>query len=312
MTAVSENIKLSQLRALIAVSERGNFSEAALHLNISQSAISHAIATLEEELGVVLLARGRHGATTTPIGEQVIARARQIMELLEGMVHEVQLQRGLQGGRLRIASFRSAATHLIPPVIARFRERFSEITITITEHDDYADVEQDLRLGRADLGFTHLPCSGELETWEILRDEYVVLLPASSHVISPKNKRGLTWEELARYPLILESDGTGCSLLVRNHLKKYGQSFHIAYEVKEDSTVVGMVAQGLGAAILPRLAAEPIPQGIRIYSLPDKLERVIGVAVLANALHVPAVYAFLDALKGVGLFAGNTSTVSVA
>lgn len=59
-------IKLSQLRALVAIADCGNFSEAALELDLSQSTISHAIATLEEELGVTLLQRGRHGARLTP------------------------------------------------------------------------------------------------------------------------------------------------------------------------------------------------------------------------------------------------------
>jgi DNA-binding transcriptional ArsR family regulator len=59
-------LKISQLRALVAVANHGNFSEAALHLELSQSAVSHAIASLEEELGVMLLSRGRHGAHLTP------------------------------------------------------------------------------------------------------------------------------------------------------------------------------------------------------------------------------------------------------
>lgn len=70
------NLKISQLRALVAVAEHGNFTSAALDLGLSQSTVSHAIATLEEELGVVLLFRGRHGAILTPIGEQVIQEAR--------------------------------------------------------------------------------------------------------------------------------------------------------------------------------------------------------------------------------------------
>jgi DNA-binding transcriptional LysR family regulator len=70
-----------------------------------------------------------------------------------------------------------------------------------------------------------------------------------------------------------------------------------ACDIQEDSTIVGMVVQGLGAAILPRLAAEPIPQELSVYSLPVPVERVIGVAVLSEALHVPAVFAFLEMLK---------------
>lgn len=79
----------------------------------------------------------------------------------------------------------------------------------------------------------------------------------------------------------------------------YGFPLKVAYAVNEDSTIVSMVVQGLGAAILPRLAAEPIPERIQVYSLPVSLERVIGVAVLANALQTPAAFAFLDTLKNV-------------
>lgn len=72
-------MKLSQLRALVAVADHNNFSEAALHLGLSQSAISHAIASLEEKLGVVLLSRGRHGAHLTSVGERVTTHARNVL-----------------------------------------------------------------------------------------------------------------------------------------------------------------------------------------------------------------------------------------
>lgn len=70
-----------------------------------------------------------------------------------------------------------------------------------------------------------------------------------------------------------------------------------ACDIQEDSTIVSMVMQGLGAAILPRLAAEPIPASLHIYPLPAPLKRVIGVATISEALHTPAVFAFLDTLK---------------
>lgn len=292
----SSRIKLSQLRALVAVAEHGNFSEAALHLELSQSAVSHAIASLEDELGVLLLSRGRHGAHPTPIGERVISHARQVLQMLEVMVKEANLEKGLHGGSVRIACFRSVATHVLPAVIARFRSHFPKIAVTIIEHWDYVGVEQALRAGRADIGFTYLPSSNEFETWEILRDEYIVLLPPS-----PKLRNAqLTWEQLAAYPLILPSANDTCYVRLRNHLLASGFPLKVAYEVNEDSTVVSMVVQGLGATIIPRLAAEPIPAGIQVYSLPVPSERVIGVAVLANALQTPAVFAFLDTLRGGG------------
>ena len=292
----NSQIKISQLRALLAVAEYGNFSEAALRLDLSQSAVSHAIASLEDELGILLFSRSRQGAAPTPVGEQAIEYARQILQLLEEMVAAAKSEKSLQSGSVRVACMRSAATHILPSAIAQFRRRSPGIAIDILEHFDHLDVEKALREGQADVGFTHLPTSAEFETWEILRDEYVALLPPTANL----NQSQCTWEELFAYPLILPSANNACFATIRNHLLSVGVRINnVAYQVNEDSTSVSMVLQGLGAAILPRLAAEPIPAAVRVSSLPVPLERVIGVAVLANALLTPAVFSFLDVLRGV-------------
>lgn len=298
---MGDNIKLSQLRILVAVAEQGSFSEAALQCGMSQSAVSHAIASLEEELGVTLVFRGRHGAVLTPVGQQVVHHAEQVLGLVDAIRHEAHLHRGLQGGMVRLASFRSAATHIIPSVIARFRQRFPDITVSVTEHDDYSQVEQELRAGRAEIGLTQHSPTPEFESWELMRDEYVALLPPAPHR-DPGQRDHLSWEDLRKYPLIGVVDGSQCNLKISQHLHQCGYPTHMAYEVKQDSTAVGMVAQGLGVAIMPKLAAEPVLPGIRVCSLPTPLERVIGVAILKEALLSPAVYMFLDALLGRGSF----------
>ena len=153
------HLKLSQLYVLIAVADCSSFSEAALQLQMSQSAISYAIASLEEELGVVLFSRGRYGANLTPVGEQVVDRARQVMYLLQDMVRQANLAKGLHGGQVRISAFRSAATQILPEVIAQFCRQHPAIAIGIAEYDDRPDVEAALRKGRADIGITYLPTS---------------------------------------------------------------------------------------------------------------------------------------------------------
>ncbi|WP_017326571.1 LysR family transcriptional regulator [Synechococcus sp. PCC 7336] len=286
-------VKLSQLRALVAVADCHNFSEAALQLEVSQSAISHAIATLESELGVQLLSRGRRGAQLTPAGEQITDRARDILQQVDNLVRDADLHKGLQGGQVRIATFRSVATHVLPEVMALFQQQFPDISVAIAEHNDFPHVEQALHDGSAEVGFTYLPAAKEFDTWEILRDEYVVLLPPQPRLISPK----LTWEQLAQYPLILPPETDSCSFIVRAHFEAHQQPCQPVYRFREDTTTVQMVDRGLGAAILPRLAADPIPPSIQICSLPVKLERIVGAAVLADALQTPAVFAFLDTLR---------------
>lgn len=191
-------MKLSQIQALVAVAEYGKFSDAALELDLSQPAISHAIATLEEELGVLLFARGRHGAVLTSAGERILHHARQILEHLDAIDKEANLHKGLHGGQVRIASFRSVATYLLPQAIAKFQRQYPEVAVTLIECQSYVDVEQCLREGKVDIGITYLPASDEFESWEILRDEYIALLPSTAKIKSDR----LAWEDIATYPRV--------------------------------------------------------------------------------------------------------------
>lgn len=286
-------LKFSQLRILVAVADAGSFSEAALTLQMSQSAVSYAIATLEEELGVVLLSRGRYGSQLTPVGEQTVDRARQMLQLMEDIVKQANLTKGLDGGHLRISTFRSPGTHILPDVLAEYCRRYPAIAIDIREYDDRTEVEDDLRKGRSDIGITYLPVGSEFKVWELMRDEFVVLFPPGFELAGQR----LEWTELMPYPLIMAPVGDGCDAMVYAHCVNYGITLHATYQIRSDATIVNMVAKGLGAAISPRLAAEPIPQGVRVYSLPVPLYRVISVAVLADALSPPAAFAFLELLK---------------
>ncbi|MBI4782769.1 MAG: LysR family transcriptional regulator [Oscillatoriophycideae cyanobacterium NC_groundwater_1537_Pr4_S-0.65um_50_18] len=291
-----ESIKLHQLRSLIAAAKCGNFSEAGLQLNVSQSAVSHAIAALETELGVVLFARGRHGATLTPVGERIVTHAQDILRSLDNVGKEAIASRGLQGGQVRIAGFRSAATHLLPKVMMQFQKDFPAITVILRDFKDCDQIEAALRAGQIDLGLTLLPTSSEFETWELLRDEYMVLLPPDWEIANDP----LTWEQLAAHPLILPIATDSCRTIIDAYYVKFGRSISSTYEVREDSTILGMVEQGLGLTIMARLAAEPLPPRIQIRRLPEPLERVIGIVALTDAMHPPAVYAFLNQLKQIG------------
>jgi DNA-binding transcriptional LysR family regulator len=289
-------MNIFQLEVLAAIVESGSFSDAALKLEISQSAVSRAIASLEAELGIPLLTRGRLGAKPTDIGQRVVHHAHKMLDIKEQIDYEVNLEKGLYNSRLRIASFRSAATHLLPANIAEFCQKFPRVEVSLAELDP-AGVEQALREGQADMGLVPLPRSEEFTTWEIARDEYVVLLPTTVEPLPDP----LTWEALSAYSFILYNYAE-CTSAVRDHWAKWGQSLKVAYGVKEDSTIVSMVAQGLGAAILPRLAAMPIPPGVHVRSLPMPLERIIGAAILANTPPSPAVAMFLDLLRRQGPF----------
>lgn len=289
----SDPLKLSQLRALVAVANLGNFSEAALQLGISQSAISHAIAALEEELGVILVARGRHGATLLPVGERVLHHAQAILHSIEAIRVEANLAKGLEDGTLRIASFRSVATHVLPTVIAELHDRFPGIHVEILEHQDYDGVERSLLKGDVEVGFTYLPAPPEFEVFDILHDEFIALVPPQVTVPAA----GLSWPDFQGLSLIMSPVGDSCGSLVERHFAKHGYHLTPAYRMREDSTMISMVQRGLGATIMPRLAAEPIPADIQVFALPEPLMRTIGVAIVADRLQPPPVFALLDILR---------------
>ncbi len=288
-------MKISQLQAFVAVADHGNFSAAALQLGLSQSSVSHAIATLEQELGVVLFLRGRHGAVLTPEGEQVIAESRQVLTLLDTITHKASLCQKLQSGQVRIATVRSIASHVLPAVIEQFQRQFPTISAVITDYDLYSEVEQALYDGRAEVGFTILPAPSDFETRELLRDEFVALLPPGTL----GEQEALSWAVLTQLPLIINRRSPLHNRAVYDHLAQLGHTLTVSREVREDSTVLGLVKQGLGASIMARLAAEPIPDGIQVRSLPVPAERIIGVAIAANSILPRSVFAFLDVVNQV-------------
>ncbi|MEO0539454.1 MAG: LysR family transcriptional regulator [Cyanobacteria bacterium P01_A01_bin.105] len=288
-------LKPSHLKILCAVADYGSFSEAALQLHMSQSAVSYAIATLEGELGIVLFSRGRHGATLSPIGDKIVERARQILGLMDDIADQANRAKGLGGGSLRISAFRSAATHILPEVIAQFCQRYPKIAISIAEYDDRPAVELDLQQGKADVGIVYRPTSPDLDVRELQRDEFVVLMPPTFELTGD----AFTWSMVQSYPLIMAPEGDSCDAMVYDHCAQQGVTLKATYRIRSDATIVNMVAKGLGAAITPKLAAEPIPRNVQVYSLPVPLYRHICFATLNDALLSPAAYAFLDLLKAV-------------
>lgn len=288
-------LKLSQLRALLAVAESGNFSEAALQLNVTQSTISHAIASLESELGVVLFHRGRHGAQLTPVGDLIRADAQQVKLLLENMLNAADLEKGLKGGTVRIAAFRSIVTHVIAEAIARLHERHPSIQIALMEVDELYQLKQALIQGRVDMCVAEMLTGPEFETIHILNDEYIALVPPQYGLRDAQ----LTLQDLHQYPLICSSYDS-CSFRVRDQLRKLDETLQLTYRIRHDSSITSMVQQGLGIALIAELAARPIPDGVRVCRLPFSASRLIGASLLKDALHSPAVYAFLDALRETG------------
>ena len=293
-------IKLFQLRAFVAVADSGSFGKAALQLEMTQSAISYAIGGLEEELGVVLFSRGRKGATLTTVGLEMVNNAKYILQNLDQLVQVADRARGLETGRVRVAAIRSLATHWLPQVIAVFKQHHPKITVSITRCVNHGRVQDMLEAGVADVGLIDLYHPKGLDIYDLFADEYLAFLPPDAQV----NVQTPNWDQFRPYPLILPVPQDNSYSLLREYLSQLPVKLEVAYELNEDSTIVSMVAQGLGMTILPYLAAIPIPASVITCPLPQPLQRPLGAVVVTEGFHSPAVYAFLETLRKVPAPAG--------
>lgn len=295
----SAKLKLSQLRAFAAVAQCGSFGRAALELGVTQSSVSHAIASLEEILGVELLFRGRLGATLTPTGEAVLQDIHVILARVDVVVQTAQRARGLGTGQVRIASIRSLATHWLPPLLAAFCQRYPQLNVTVTKCFDYHSVHQALSDRRADIGLMDVYDRAGLTVCAICEDDYVALLPPSpQHPPEALGyERPLSWEEMSQYDLIMPAANDGGYTALRQYIQTAEIPLTVAYEINEDAMIVSLVAQGLGMAILPRYAALPIPKTVRVFHLPQPLTRTLAAVTLSDVMHSPAVFAFLQQVE---------------
>ncbi|MDZ7704194.1 MAG: LysR family transcriptional regulator [Trueperaceae bacterium] len=284
-------MRLQELKGFLEVLEHASFSEAALELGVSQSTLSYAVAELERDLGAKLLERGRFGASATELGERLAVYAREMLQLEAAMRQEVGAQQGVIRGRLRVIAFRSVAGRLLPRLMVQLRRRAPELTVRLLEvdhHDDQGRTAGDLlREHRADVAFTErLPADSDdhrdlsgLIVWSLFDDPYVGLVPSDD----PRSV--LDWSEAT----ILPARG---QLGVR-----LGEQVATHERIQEDSTIVRMVSEGLGSSILPSLAIDDAPAGVKQVPLRRPLSRTIALALLPSVLKVPAVRVFLQTLK---------------
>ncbi len=283
-------ITLTQLRALVSIAQHGSYSEAALETMQSQSTLSHAITELERGLDSKLFERGRRGASLTNLGERLLEHAKDVIGSIEALEQEVQLEQAGLTGTIKIMSIRSAATFILPPIILGFMQRFPNVTFEFLEEgDDDNSIEDSVRSGRADLGILETPFAGDgLLEFELARDEYLLLE-------TTKRRAARSWQELQKQPFIMCIGG--CTRIMRQHLEENNFMLESAFKIREDSVILGMVAQGLGISILPRLAIEPLPAGIRASPLPTPLERVMSVVMTRRKLRQPVLREFVNAIK---------------
>ena len=292
-------LNVARLKVLDEVARRGSFSAAADALDYTQSAISQQIAALEQEAGMTLLERHPRGVSLTAAGQTLVGHAEGILARLESAEAALGAIAGLRGGRLRMASFPSAGATLMPLAIATFRARHPDIELTLAEGEP-EQIAPRLRAGELDLAllfeFGDSAGTDELTRVELLEDPLYLALPRE-HKLATKRK--LRLEDLRGEAWVQTSSSSPCARQVVRSCHAAGFEPNVAFESDDYQTVQGLVAAGVGVALIPELALNPVVrEDISIRALsPRPPVRQVVAATPAGARLLPAAPAMLAELE---------------
>ncbi|WP_460068646.1 LysR family transcriptional regulator [Streptomyces sp. YKOK-I1] len=301
-------IEARHLRVLRAVAATGSFSAAGRELGCTQPAVSQQMKALEASVGTPLLIRSGREMRLTQAGEALVRHAAGILSGLTAAEEEVAAIAGLRAGRVRLVSFPSGSSTLVPTALAALRADHPGTRVSLEEAEPPESVDA-LRAGDCDIAlafrYARVPgvgagaAEGQAEEWDdlvvrpLLTDRLVALVPEGHRLA---HTRAVAIGELAAEPWI-----AGCPRC-RGQLvqvcERAGFTPRIDFATDDYPAVVGLVGAGLGVAVLPQLAIESVrPRGARAVTLEPAVRREIVALTLPDLAQVPAVAATLERLE---------------
>jgi len=246
-------VEMSQLRVFRAVAETLNFTRAAQRLNMTQSAVSHHIKTLETELGEPLFVRARRGVTLTDSGKLALTYVESILDGVDALREHISEQVRSPAGRVRAAAATQAFVHLFAPLFESFMRRHSRVDLTFRTTASTDQTTSDILSGSADVGFVSLPVySPALEVQELFQDELLVIVGAG-HPLAGSGR--VQVREISRERLILFERGASIRRATDAFFRSVGIRPEQTLESNDTYFIKSMVERGVGISLLPAWAA---------------------------------------------------------
>ena len=284
-------MELRQLRYVEAVARHQHFTRAAEELHVAQSALSHQVRRLEAELGTELFARNSRSVTVTEAGEAVAARAREVLDQVDGLHHEVDELRGLVRGEVGVGATLPAGEIDVPSLLVSFSELYPGIEVDLQE-GTAADMLGYLAEGRIDAAFSLLAEDPpeEIQVAPLSEEEIVAAFPAGA---GPDRER-VTPAELARHSLITPRSGSAIKQSVDEIFARAGRTLEVSLESGDPFLLRCLVSTGFGAAILPKSVVVREGPPVDIRSLRPAV-RLPATLIWRRSRHqAPAARAFID------------------
>lgn len=246
------DLKLKDLRYLVAIADTRHFGRAAARCFVSQPTLSAQLRKLEEYLGVQLIERRPRRVTLTEAGEEIVQRARTMLDSSDAIVNMAHSRRDPLAGQLRLALLPTIGPYLLPLVALKIRKALPKLELMLYEYTTAAMLER-LRNGEIDVGILALPVQDEaLVSRELYEEPFVVALPNAHRLASQTSLRS---EQLRGETLLLLEDGhclRDQALAVCGHS---GAQEKQDFRATSIETLRQMVAAGVGVTLLPALAS---------------------------------------------------------
>ncbi len=244
-------MELRQLRYFVAVAEERSFSRAALRLHVSQPPLSTQLKDLEAQLGVRLFERSNRGVTLTPAGQVFYDEVRGVLDRLEQA--KLKARHAQQGdiGSLSIGFVSIADYGILPPAIQRFRSRYPGVEIQL--HELTTDVQiREIQAGRLDLGIGLGPVEEPALSFTRVTHEHLVLAAPLAHPLLPASG-AVALKSLANESFIIppRDNAPGLYDLIISQCRAAGFTPRITQHARQMQTVISLVANGMGCALVP-------------------------------------------------------------
>ena len=249
------SLTIRQLRYFIAAAETGQVSHAAMELNISQSAVTAGIQSLEATLGARLLARGGQGVSVTPQGARFLSRAKAIIAAVEEATRSPLGEEKQVTGRLRLGLTYTVAGYFMARHYAAFRRIYPGITLELSEQPRSA-IENALVTGGLDLAVlltSNLGNTGELDSETLFRSRRRLWLPSDHRLLTAA---GISLRDVAEEPYVMLTVDEA-SRTAGRYWDQFGLTPKVVFSTSSVEAVRSMVAAGMGLTILSDMVYRP-------------------------------------------------------
>lgn len=264
------------LEAFVAIAERGSFNRAAAHLNLSQTALSHRMKKLEDDLGVRLLTRTTRQVTLTPAGLELLPKAQGVMAELSASFVALRDRGKEKLERIAIGCLPTIAVAYMPGVLASFRKVHPHVGVRVYDNSA-SEIAEHVQSGRAEFGLTIVAANRwDLEIRPLLKEPFVLVCP-DGHALAKAG--AVNWAALEGEALVRIAPQTGNRVLIDDALGSRRENLDWRYEVQHVATAVSMVRSGIGLTVVPRLAFGAVdPAGLVAVPLRNPgVTRTLGI-----------------------------------